>query len=168
MSAICPVPRTGLSQAARAAGPASVTVHAVTRRRKMRRRIIETQARMVSAIARIGDDAAGDKPVPDEQHQQCTERSRDKARALIGTVMTDRLTDPCRDEGTHDAEHGGQDNARRIVRARRQQTRQTAGNESDQNNVEYRKTLLAKNERKSRRLTASVILPARSATVRPA
>ena len=75
--------------------------------------------RLPALIYFFADHAAGDQPVPDEQHHQCADGRGDEAGALVGAVMADRLADEGREERAGDAEYGGQDEAARIVRARR-------------------------------------------------
>src|SRR3569623_625054 len=70
------------------------------------------------ALAVVGNDAAGHQPIPDGQHEYRADRGGDEAGALVGAVMAERLADPGGDEGADDPEHRGQDEARRIVRAR--------------------------------------------------
>src|SRR5947209_3187822 len=82
-------------------------------------------------VSRIGNHAAGDQPVPDEQHHQRADRGGDEAGALVGAVMTDRLTDEGGEKRTGDAEHGGQDEAARIVRPRRKQARDDCGDKAN-------------------------------------
>src|SRR4051794_8701487 len=48
---------------------------------------------MRSPVSRIGNHAAGDQPVPDEQYQQRADGGGDEAGALVGAVMADRLAD---------------------------------------------------------------------------
>ena len=81
--------------------------------------------------ARVGNDAARHQPVPDEQHHQRADGRGDKAGALIGAVMADRLPDRGREKSTDDAKHGGEDEAAGIVRARRKQPGEDARDNAD-------------------------------------
>src|SRR5580693_7132612 len=75
--------------------------------------------------------AACHQPVPDEQHDQRADRRGDEARALVRTIMADGLADPGGEKRADDAEHGGEDEAARIVGARREQPRDDAGDKAD-------------------------------------
>src|SRR5204863_3485575 len=68
---------------------------------------------------------------PDEQHDQRADGGGDEAGALVRAVMADGLTDPGRQERAGNAEHGGQDKAARIVRARGKHPRDDAGDKAD-------------------------------------
>src|SRR4029077_3044089 len=85
----------------------------------------------VAPRAGVGDLVGRHQPVPDEQHHKRADHGADQAGALIGPIPADRLADEGCDERANDAEHGGEDEARRIVRSRRQKTRDDAGNETD-------------------------------------
>src|ERR1700747_1758262 len=84
----------------------------------------------VSAV-KILDHTAGHQAVPDEQHDQRADGGGDEACTLLRAVMADRLTDEGRQERADDAQHGGQDEAGRIVRPRRQKGGDNACNEAD-------------------------------------
>src|ERR1700674_5517127 len=90
----------------------------------------------VLPIARIGNHPACHQPVPDEQHHQRADRRGDEAGALIRTVVTDGLADEGREKRAGDAEHGGQDESARVVRARRKQSRDNSRDEADDDNPE--------------------------------
>ncbi len=51
--------------------------------------------------------------------------------------MPDRLSDGGGEEGAENAEHGGDDEAGWIVRARREKPRNDAGDESDDDDVQH-------------------------------
>src|SRR6476620_9127647 len=82
----------------------------------------------------IGYDPRGDEPVPDKQDQQCADGSPDKARTLVWPIPANRLADPGREECATNAENRGQDEARGIVRSRRETARNNSRHKADQNN----------------------------------
>src|SRR5262249_12182025 len=84
----------------------------------------------------IADRAMDHQPVPDEQHDQRPNRGGDKARALVGPIPADSLAEERGDERAADSEQRSEDEALRIVRPRRQETRDDAGDETDQNDPE--------------------------------
>ncbi len=78
--------------------------------------------------------------VPDEQHDQCADGCADKPRTLIKSIPTDGLPDEGRDERAGDPKRGREDEAGRIVFARRQVARDDASNEAnydDPDNVSH-------------------------------
>src|SRR5499433_2339293 len=93
-------------------------------------------ARPLWSNARVADRAMGHQPVPDEQHDQRPNRGGDKARALVGPIPADSLAEERGDERAADSEQRSEDEALRIVRPRRQETRDDAGDETDQNDPE--------------------------------
>jgi len=70
--------------------------------------------------------------MPDEQHQQRTDHAADQAGALAGAVPSYGLAEKGRDDGANDAEHGGQDEARRLVWTGRKKARDQAGDETNE------------------------------------
>src|SRR5580658_994787 len=85
------------------------------------------------SFAGIGDHALGHQAVPDEKYDDRADHRRDQSRALVRTVVSDRLTDPGRQERAGDPQERGQDEARRIVRPRRKKARDKTGDEADDN-----------------------------------
>src|SRR5215831_5539414 len=123
--------------------------------------------------SQIADHAAGDQAVPDEQHDQRADGGGDKARALVGTVMADRLAHEGREEGAGDAEQGGEDEAPRIVRSGRKETRDDSCDKADNDNPDDAAHNGRPFHNKRKRSGAAAIKGApitrpRSATVRPA
>src|SRR6266508_4164303 len=86
---------------------------------------------------RVADDARGDEPIPDKQNDKRTDGRADETRALVGMVPSDRLPDEGGQKRPGDAEHNRQDESTRVVRPRRQQARNDAGNEPDDENPEH-------------------------------
>ena len=76
------------------------------------------------AVAR-GDQA------PDHQHDDRADHGADETGAFAGLVPAERLPEIGRDEGPDDAEDGGEDEARRLVRAGMQQLCNDAGEKAD-------------------------------------
>src|ERR1700719_3277539 len=89
-----------------------------------------------SSISRIGNHVARHQSVPDEQNHQRADRCGDEACALIRTVMADGLADKGREKRAGDAKHRCQEESAGIVRARRKQPRDDAGDEADDNDPE--------------------------------
>ena len=79
----------------------------------------------------LGYDAMNHEPFPDEQHDERADRSGDETSTLIEPVPADGLADEGGDEGAGDSQRGGQDEAFRLVRTRRNHARNQAGNEAD-------------------------------------
>jgi hypothetical protein len=73
--------------------------------------------------AGIRYSVADREPVPDEQHDQRADYSAHQAGALVTSVPANRLAEHGCDEGTSDAEQSRQDEALRIVGARREEAR---------------------------------------------
>jgi len=74
--------------------------------------------------------------VPDEQHDDGAQGRGDESSALVSLVPADCLADECRQEGAGDAQRRGQEDAGRLLGRRREQARDDAGHEADQNDPE--------------------------------
>src|SRR3984893_106051 len=81
--------------------------------------------------ARIRDHGFDHEPFQDEQNDQRADDGGDKARALIGPIPADGLADESREKRPGDTDHGGEEEARGIVRAGRQDARDNAGDTAD-------------------------------------
>ena len=90
----------------------------------------------IGRCARIADGAVDHEPVPDEQDDQRADGRGDEARALIDPVPADGLADEGGEECAGNSEQRGQDEARRVVRSRRQNARDDAGDEADEDDPE--------------------------------
>src|SRR6202047_1022117 len=88
------------------------------------------------SITRIGNHVARHPPVPDEQNHPRADRRGDEAYALIRTVMADGLADKGREKRAGDAQHRGQEESAGIVRSRRKQPGDDAGDEADDDDPE--------------------------------
>src|SRR5262249_55720335 len=89
-----------------------------------------------SATRRITDDAVDDEPVPYEQDDQRAHRGGDEAGALVGPVPAEGLAQKRGEERAHDSKHGRQNETAWIVRTRRQDARDDAGDKSDEDDPE--------------------------------
>jgi 3-hydroxybutyryl-CoA dehydratase len=87
--------------------------------------------------AGVADCPARHQPVPDEQHQQCAQRRGDKAGALVGAIPADGLADEGGQERPGDPQNDRQDEAARLVRARRKQAGDDAGDKSHDENPDH-------------------------------
>ena len=76
------------------------------------------------------------QPVPDKEDDQRADHGADKAGALVLAVPTDRLPDPGRDECPGNAEQRGENETRRVVRARRQHAGDDTGDKADDDDPE--------------------------------
>ena len=74
--------------------------------------------------------------MPDEQDDERTNNGANQARALIGPVPADRLTDEGGDESAGDAEHRRENEPGWIVWSGRQQARDDAGDKTDDDDSE--------------------------------
>src|SRR5262245_52437591 len=81
----------------------------------------------------IRNHAARDEPVPDKQNEDGTDRGGDEARALVGTIPADRLTEERREKRSRDAENHRQNKPGRIVGARHEKSRDHARDEANEN-----------------------------------
>src|ERR1700704_745363 len=138
-------------------------------------------AKTPPSLIPVRDGAARHQPVPDEQHHQRADGRGDEAGALVGAVMADGLADKGRQKRAGNAEHGGEDEAARIVRTRRKQSRDDSGYEADDDDPENAahccrppcempsfKKPYAPIAREAAGLTAGLIIRFRSVAVRPA
>src|SRR5258708_27574328 len=78
-----------------------------------------TSPGMTTSLVHIRNHATRHQPVPDEQHHQRADGRGDETGALVRAVMADHLADEGGEERACDAEHHGQDESARIIRARR-------------------------------------------------
>src|SRR5580692_12480737 len=101
----------------------------------------------IASRAGVGNLVGRHQPVPDEQHHQRADHGADETGALILAIPADRLADEGCEEGAGDAEHRGENEARRIVRPRRQEARDDAGDKTDDDDPEYVHGDLAMNDR---------------------
>ena len=99
-----------------------------------------TDALVIAPVLRLirsagpDEDMVGDEPVPDEQHNQCTDGRADKSRALIELIPADGLTNKGGHECAADPEHSCENKARWLIRSRRHKARDDARDESNHNN----------------------------------
>src|SRR6266487_6025471 len=82
--------------------------------------------------AHVADRIGAHQSVPYEQHQQRTDDRADDARALINPIPADGLAEIGRHERADDAEHRSQNETVGIVGPRRQNPRDDARDESNQ------------------------------------
>ena len=68
---------------------------------------------------------------PDGQYDHRAHDGPDEARPFARPVPAQRLAKPGGHEGAHDAQNGGQDEARRLIGARHQELGDNARNETD-------------------------------------
>src|ERR1700730_2488990 len=95
-------------------------------------------ARAAGRVARIGHNASGHQPVPDEQHYHRANDRADETRALVEPVPTDSLAYEGCYERAGDPEPGRQYEAGRAIRTGRDETRDDArdkANHDDPDNV---------------------------------
>jgi hypothetical protein len=81
----------------------------------------------------IAHNVVDHQSVPNEQHEQRADGRADKAGTLVEPIPTDGLTDEGGEESAGDAEQRRQDEAARLVRPGREETRDDAGDEPDRN-----------------------------------
>src|SRR5262245_37568152 len=74
---------------------------------------------------------------PDQKDDDGTNDRANEACSLTGCVPAETLTEPSRDEGTDNPEDRRQDEALRLVPARRNQLGDDAGDESDDDRPDY-------------------------------
>jgi hypothetical protein len=78
-----------------------------------------TRAAVTSSLgsgAGIRDDTRCNESIPDEQNDDGSDGCADEPGALIGPVPADHLAEKCRQEGSADAKHGGENETRWIIR----------------------------------------------------
>ena len=75
--------------------------------------------------------------MPDEQHDDRAQRRSDVPCAFVGRVVAELLSDEGREERACDAEHHGQDESSRVVRAGSEQPRDKACNQAHQESMEH-------------------------------
>src|ERR1700678_2237598 len=86
--------------------------------------------------AGIADGAHGYQPIPNEQHNNCADQRANKSGALVDPIPADRLANEGCEERSHDAEHGGEDETRRLIRAGRNQASDDTSHKSDNDDPE--------------------------------
>ena len=83
-----------------------------------------------AGVARIANDVVGNEPIPYQQNDYRSDGCANQAGALVEPIPTDSLADEGRDKRARDAKHGGKDETLGIVRTRREDTRDEAGDRS--------------------------------------
>jgi hypothetical protein len=79
----------------------------------------------------MGHNVVHHQSVPNEQRKQRADGRADQAGTLVEPIPTDGLTDEGGEESAGDAEQRRQDEAARLVRPGREETRDDAGDEPD-------------------------------------
>src|SRR5262249_47184293 len=102
----------------------------------------------VDSACVISRRTANDELMPDEQHDPRADGGPDEPCTLMGGIPADGLAEKCCEEGTDDAEDGGQNEAGRIVRAGCEETRDDACDKADQDDPKIRHSQVSLSFRK--------------------